>query len=43
MAVLRNLAISLLCRARATNIAKALRACGRDEQRPLRLLGLAMS
>jgi hypothetical protein len=43
MAALRHLAISLLRRAGATHIAQALRACGRDKQRPLRWLGLAMS
>jgi Transposase DDE domain len=43
MASLRNLAISLLRLAGATNIAQALRACARHEPRPLRLLGLAMN
>jgi hypothetical protein len=42
MASLRNLAISLLRLARATNIAQALRTCMRNERRPLRLLGLAV-
>lgn len=42
MASLRNLAISLLRLAGATNIAQALRDCGRNERRPLRLLGLAV-
>ena len=41
MASLRNLAISLLRLAGAVNIAPALRACARNFQRPLRLLGLA--
>lgn len=41
MAALRNLAISLLRLAGAANFAPALRACGRNSQRPLRLLGLA--
>lgn len=43
MASLRNLAISLLRLAGAVNIATALRACARNSQRPLRLLGLALS
>ena len=42
MASLRNLAISLLRLAGATNIAQALRGCARNERRPLRLLGLVM-
>ena len=41
MASLRNLAISLLRMAGADNIAAALRACGRNESRALRLLGIA--
>ncbi len=40
MASLRNLAISLLRLAGETNIAEGLRACARNRQRPLRLLGL---
>jgi hypothetical protein len=43
MASLRNLAISLLRLAGAVNIAPALRACARNFQRPLRLLGLVSS
>ena len=38
MATLRNLAISLLRLAGATNIAKALRHHARDTKRPLTLL-----
>jgi hypothetical protein len=41
MASLRNLAISLLRMAGAENIAAALRACGRQDTRALRLLGIA--
>ena len=41
MASFRNLAISLLRLASETNIAEGLRACARDYQRPLRLLGFA--
>lgn len=43
MASLRNLAISLLRLAGETNIAQGLRACARDPQRSLRLLGFAAS
>ncbi len=43
MASLRNLAISLLRLAGVVNIAQALRACARNPQRPLRLLGLVWS
>lgn len=43
MASLRNLAISLLRMAGAENIAAALRACGRQESRALRLLGIAVA
>ena len=41
MATLRNLAISLLRLAGATNIAAALRFCSRSWVRPLRLIGVA--
>jgi hypothetical protein len=40
MASLRNQAISLLRLAGAVHIAPALRACGRNRLRPLRLIGL---
>jgi hypothetical protein len=40
MATLRNLAISLLRLAGARFIAKAVRWCARDIQRPMRLVGL---
>jgi hypothetical protein len=43
MASLRNLAISLLRLTGAGNIASALRACARNFQRPLRLLGLTLT
>ena len=43
MAALRNLAISVLRLAGAKNIAQGLRKCARDQRRPLRLLGLAVS
>ena len=43
MASLRNLAISLLRMAGADNIAAAVRACGRKENRALRLLGIAVA
>jgi len=43
MASLRNLAISLLRMAGADNIAEAVRACGRKENRALRLLGIAVA
>lgn len=43
MASLRNLAISLLRMAGVENIAAALRACGRQEHRALRLLGIAVA
>jgi len=43
MASLRNLAISLLRIAGADNIAAAVRACGRNDNRALRLLGLAVA
>jgi hypothetical protein len=43
LASLRNLAISLLRMAGAENIAAALRACGRQETRALRLLGIAVA
>jgi Transposase DDE domain len=43
MASLRNLAISLLRMAGADNIAAAVRACGRQETRALRLLGIAVA
>ena len=43
MAPLRNLAISLLRMAGAENIAAAVRACGRKENRALRLLGIAVA
>ncbi|MGH9447898.1 MAG: ISAs1 family transposase [Terriglobia bacterium] len=42
MASLRNLAISLLRLAGAPSITAALRFCGRNRLRPLRLIGLAM-
>jgi predicted transposase YbfD/YdcC len=42
MAGLRNLAISALRQAGATNIAKALRHNARDYRRPLKLLGINM-
>ena len=41
MASLRNLVISLLRLAGAHNITAALRFCGRQQLRPLRLIGLA--
>lgn len=41
MATLRNLAISLLRLAGASSIAKALRWCGRDVSRCIRLVGLS--
>ena len=41
MATLRNVAMSLLRLAGATNIAAATRHLGRQIERPLRLLGLA--
>lgn len=40
MAALRNLAIGLLRRARATNIAAALRHCLQHSETPLRLIGV---
>ena len=40
MAALRNLAIGLLRRARATNIAAALRHCAQHVEKVLRLIGL---
>lgn len=40
MAALRNLAIGLLRKAGATNIAAALRHCARHAEKALRLLGL---
>ena len=40
MAALRNLAIGLLRRAGATNIAAALRHCVQHSETPLRLIGL---
>ena len=40
MAMLRNLAIGLLRRAGATNIAAALRHCARHLEKALRLIGL---
>ena len=40
MATLRNLAISLLRLAQASNIAAALRHCGRHVRTTLRLIGL---
>jgi len=40
MAALRNLAIGLLRRAGATNIAAALRHCARHAEKTLRLIGL---
>lgn len=43
MASLRNLAISLLRMAGADNVAEAVRACGRKENRALRLLGIAVA
>lgn len=43
MATLRNLAISLLRLAAATNIAAALRSCSRCRLRPMRLIGVAGS
>lgn len=43
MATLRNVAISLLRLAGAENVAAATRYLGRQIQRPLRLLGLALS
>ena len=42
MASLRNLAISMLPTADLTNIAQALRFCGKNSSRPLRLIGLAI-
>lgn len=42
MASLRNLAISLLRLGGAENIAAALRFCGYNPLRPLRLIGVAM-
>ncbi len=41
MATLRNVAISLLRLAGAENIAAATRYLGREQERPLRLIGLA--
>lgn len=41
MASLRNIAISVLRLAKAQWIAKAIRACGRDAFRCMRLIGLA--
>lgn len=42
MATLRNLAISLLRLAKASNIAKALRHCARKVDSALRLIGLKL-
>lgn len=43
MATLRNLAISLLRMAGASNIAQGLRCCSWNRNRPLRLIGVALA
>ena len=42
MAILRNLAVGVLCRAGPVNVAAALRHHARDPRRPLATLGISL-